>query len=193
MTLEAVETFAKEYANTIQALGSLSTLMAVVVSLALAYASAKRIKPRIRSVVTTSRIYHSSIPSSPTYVTAEIVNVGTVPVRIPFSFFRWRMPHRPTRWMLVNPLDAYQDDRLVPQRKYPVELQPYSSKSFFISEIEAFKKETARSVQTLGALDRFFFRFAKAFICTDDGGIFRARVSKGVRNEIIALCKSATP
>jgi hypothetical protein len=188
---EAVENFAKQYENTIQAVGSLSTLAAVIASLALARASANRTKPRIKASISTSKIHHSSITQSPTYIVAHIVNIGTVPVRIPFSFFLWKMPHWRNRGMLVNPLDAYQVDKLVPQREYPVELPVYSSESFFVSEFEAFKVETARSLETLSALDRFLFRFASVFIRTDDGTLISARLGKRLRKEVIALSKAA--
>lgn len=184
---EAVEQFCKNHKDTIAAFGAASTFSAVVVSLVLAFLTRRANKTHIRASVNISVIIHDSIDKDKRhrYVTANITNNGIMPARIPFSFFHWRVPFRRGTWSVI-PHDSSGTDPWVPQQKYPVEIAPRASHTFFVSEIDTLKAELAR---TMGRRDvgKVAFRFLWVMVLTDDGAKFRAKVPRHVRKELRKL------
>ncbi len=182
--LNAVEEFCRDHQHTIAALGALGTLIAVVVSLVLAWRAGRATRTRLKANVDTSFIAHSTIDpkNPPRYLTVSITNIGIGSLRVPFSFFRWKVPLSRSFWT-VNPLDGYGQDRdsLIPQKHYPVEIQPRASETFYVSDLQTFIQTIERTRNETRGLPRFCLRFIKAIIRTDDGLVFKVRISKGVR------------
>jgi hypothetical protein len=114
----------------------------------------------------------------PSYLTASVSNKGIVPVRISFSFFHWRMPFRRGTWM-ANPHDAYGGhDQWVPRQRYPVEIPPKASHSFFVSDKQTFHSVLKEMTSGPRAIPKWALRFMRVVIVTDDG----STSGKDVRN-----------
>jgi hypothetical protein len=182
-----VEAFFAEYEKTISALGAISTLAAVIVSLWLA---GRAEKTRLKAHVSGTMIVHESIDPNkrPKFVSVNITNLGTMPFRIQFSFFYWRVPFCKESW-LISPLDFFAVTPMVPQRKYPVTIEAKHSESIFLSDKATFQSEMAKSFQRLSWFPVLRAYFIKAMICTDDGTTCEARISKDLKKEIITLVK----
>jgi hypothetical protein len=75
----------------------------------------------------------------------------------------------------------------IPQTHYPVEIAPRVSRSFFINDIKGFHEEQSKRVEMGGFLNRFLFRFVRAFVVTDDGMRFRAKIGKDVQKELAQI------
>ncbi len=180
--LNGLEEFCKNHQHTIAALGALSTLTAVVVSLMLAWRAGRVTRTRLKANVDTSFVAHSTIDpkNPPRYLTVSITNTGLGALRVPFSFFRWKVPFSRSFW-LVNPLDGYGKDNLIPQKRYPVEIQPRASETFYVSDLQTFIEMSEKMQNETRGVPRFCLRHIKAVIRTDDGLVFKARISKGVR------------
>src|ERR1700722_1631217 len=122
--LHWLEKLSEAYQHTIGALGAISTFAAVVVSLVLASIAQRSTRTRIKARAGVSVIVHPTLEGrpKPEYVTVMITNVGLMPVMIPLSFFRWKLPFQRRYWMM-NPWDYTQHDAWVPQRTYPAEIR----------------------------------------------------------------------
>lgn len=190
---ETIEEFFKNHQFTIAALGAVSTFAAVFVSLMVALWSQRRLRTQLKAEVTTATIVHETLDSQnpPTYCTVSITNTGLMPLRVPLSFLRWKLPlKRP--WMPLSPLDADGTDPLIPQKRYPVEIAPRTTKQFYVSDIETFRKKHAAIFKGSGLIDRIRYRFIKAIILTDDGRQFRARIAKPLCDELTKLRREQT-
>jgi hypothetical protein len=90
--LNWLEQFSEANQHTIAALGAVSTLAAVVVSLVLASIAQRSSRTRIKASASVRVIVHSTLEGKPKpeYVTVAITNVGLLPGIIPFSFFHWK-------------------------------------------------------------------------------------------------------
>ena len=68
-------------------------------------------------------------------------------------------------------------------RTYPLEIAPRASEPFYICDRASFQ---SGAEQFLGVnnsfLDRLRFRFIRAWVETDDGKMFRVKLSKEVRD-----------
>lgn len=177
--------------HNIAALGAISTLAAVVVSLVLALVAQRSSRTRIDARATISVILHSTLEGKPKpkYVTVAITNVGLMPATIPFSFFHWKLPFMRGYWM-VNPWDSEQHDPWVPKCTYPVEIRPRRSATFFLSEIDVFRSTMAETLQEVRHL-RWRVRFIKAIVRTDDGKIFKVKLDKKIRRELAKVRRTA--
>jgi hypothetical protein len=180
-----IEEFCKSHEYTTAAIGAFSTLAAVVVSLALAFLSLRATKTRLRADLAMSIIIHNTLNRNnpPTYLTVSITNIGNMALRVPFSFFRWRLPMGRGVW-LVNPLDSYGTDPLIPRKYYPVELAPRASQTFYVSDVATFKLSVGQMRKGASLIDRVRFRFIKAIILSDDGRTFAAKIRTNVRKHL---------
>jgi hypothetical protein len=125
---------------------------------------------------------HSTIDpdNRPTFLTVDITNHGTLPLRIPFGFFDWKPPLK-RRGYLTDPSDAYGGSDLIVQKHYPQEIPPKASQTFFLSDLETFEKVVQEQFSKASALDRLRFRFMKAVVSTGDGAMFKVTLRKQVR------------
>lgn len=189
--MNSLETFFFNYEKTIAALGAVSTFAAVVTSLYLARRSEKT---RLKSYVSGTFITHSSIDPNnrPKFVSVNIINLGSAAIRIPFSFFCWKVPFCKES-LLVCPFDSFGIDPMIPVRQYPFKVEPKHSESFIISDRETFYTEMKK------AFDRFWLfpllraNFIQAIVCTDDGTVCKVNVSKQLRKELVKYIKGAQP
>src|SRR6266568_8419967 len=182
--LNVVEEFCTNHQHTIAALGALGTLAAVIVSLGLAWRAARANRTRLRASVDMLLVMHSTVDpkSPPRYVSVSITNTGNSALRLPFSFFSWKVPFNRDYW-LVNPLDGYAGDAFIPQKRYPVEIQPRASETFYISDAQTFEEMRVKMRKETRGLAKLCIRFIRAVIRTDDGAIFAGTVSRGIRNQ----------
>ena len=119
----------------------------------------------------------------PEYLVAIITNTGMMKFYISLSFLLWTRPYRrKTGWMLTFPLNYYAIDKNVPQRKYPVELEPRASQQLIISDIVTFRRVMRECILSQSELGRIAFRLVRATIQTVDGHFFRAKISKTIRD-----------
>lgn len=166
------------YPNLIAAIAAFSTFAAVVVSLVIAYMSLRESIPRVKAYADISIIMHATIPrgQEPEYVTIDIVNIGNVPVFFSFSFFQISLPWV-RKHMMVNPLDAFQTNPLIPQIQYPYEIRPRLSHPFWIGELDEFRKNMARALAKKSWLYKLCFRLARVIVISTDGRKFPVKVS----------------
>lgn len=182
--LSAIEAISHAHQYTIAALGVIGTFSAVVVSLYVAFMSRKATRTQLTARASISIIIHDMIDpkNPPHYIALNITNTGMMPLRIPFSFCHWRVPFR-KGFLMMNPLDSY-GDRWVPKKTYPVEIAPRASQTFFVSTPDVLSAEMKRVMSGDNAVTAWQLRNSKMLIVSDDGLIFRAKVSKDVRQEL---------
>ena len=186
-----IEEFLKDHQYTISALSTFGTLAAVVVALFGSVSALRTSRTRIRAHAGINVIHHSSMEEErPKYLVVTIQNLGTMSVHIPMGFLRWKAPFQ--RVLEQLPHDYSAADEWVPQKKYPVEIKPRGSELFFLSSIQMLR-ENAHS-DTNGIIGtsrwrRLCSRFLRAWVCTDDGRLFRVTFGESLRKELAALRK----
>jgi len=170
-----MEHFFQSYQSTIAALGAVSTFAAVVIALCLAISSigANRSKLKARATIT-SLVQPGLAGSVPTFVTAEIVNTGALPLRLGLSFFRLRLPFQRGATMFL-PQDSFSGQPM-PKRQYPVVVQPNTSVSLFINGRDEFIQSLIDMKVELNWFGRVRFRWFRLCVLTDDGRWFRVRI-----------------
>ncbi len=189
---ERLEHFLGQYPHLIAGLEAISTFAAVVVSLSLASAARRANNTRLRARVQKSVLVSESLgPQRPTYVTVNITNTGILPLRIPLSFFVLKVPFKRTNWLMMV-LDSFGTDRLIPQKRYPVEIAPRANGSFYVGEVATFRKSFQEMVMSTNGVTRFLFRFARVLVVSDDGLRFKATIDENVRQELKQLAKGRT-
>ncbi len=162
-----LEEFLKAHQYTTTALGAIGTFSAVVVSLTVALLSQRANRTRVNASAMIGVIMHPTLKGEdkPTYLTAIVRNAGILPVTIPLSFFFWKMPFRRGVW-LASPLDYWQTDKWVPQKRYPVEIKARASETFYLSEISTFRSMFCDIFKGANFFDRCRFRFLTARVVT---------------------------
>jgi hypothetical protein len=187
-----LEEFFKAHEHTVAAVEAISTFGAVVVSLALALAAQRANRTRVKARARIGVMLHSTLEgkAKPTYVTIFVRNAGIMPVMIPFAFFHWKVPFSHSGWTL-NPWDYSQGDEWVPQKRYPVEIKPRSSESFFLAEISVFRSELHKIFVGANLFERCRLRLLRARIITDDDMIFNVKLEPSLRKELRSLRAAA--
>jgi hypothetical protein len=128
------------------------------------------------------KFLHANGPQTgPGYLTVTITNIGTFPLRIPYSFFALKLPlsRRGTVW-LVLPVDYYGSAE-IPKWRYPVEISPRSQELLMLCDWPTLEGQTKKIWNQLSRFEKARFRFLSWVVCTDDGRVFKAKVSKTVR------------
>jgi hypothetical protein len=119
---DRLEHFLDHYPHIIAAVKAISTFGAVVVAL---WLSRRASRTRLTAYITKQFIFQPSMTDRPEYLVAIITNTGMMKFYISLSFLLWTRPYRrKTGWMITFPLEYYETDKNVPQRKYPVALEP---------------------------------------------------------------------
>jgi hypothetical protein len=177
-----LEDFAGRHAHSIALLEAVSTTAAVIVALSVSYAAKRANRPRLTARATISLIIYGdgrTIEDAPTYITVQLTNVGQVPIRLHSTLFSWRIPFMRNAWMAM-PVDELGDEH-VPKRSYPFVLFPNTSETIYLSSLERFKAHIPRILDS-GRLGRkISARFVRGSVYTDDGSLFRARLSADLR------------
>jgi hypothetical protein len=183
-----LEEFFGAHRHTIAALEAISTFAVVVVSLGLALLAQRANRTRLKASASLSVIMHSTLEGKekPTYVTAYVRNVGIMPVMIPLAFFHWRVPFGRGGWT-VTPWDYSQGDEWVPQKRYPIEIKPRNSETFFLAEISVFRSTMREVFKGANLFERYRFRFLRARVVTDDNKIFDVKLCRTLRKELREL------
>jgi hypothetical protein len=97
--LADLATFLGRHEHTVAAVEAFSTLAAVIVSLALALLARRANYPRLPARMQKSVVAHPTLaPNYPSYITINITNTGILPLRVPLSFFYFRVPLRRMNW-----------------------------------------------------------------------------------------------
>jgi hypothetical protein len=194
---DRLDHFLGHYPHLIAGLEAISTFAVVIVSVSLALVSQRASRTRLNASGSISFIIHDLVEDKdnpPTYFTINITNTGVMPLKIPFAFFHWRIPLRRRGAWLVNPLDYYGVDSWAPQKKYPVEINPRASDTFFVSDITTFRQMIVEHfVSRTGFLERYQFRFSRPRVVTDDGATFKVKLQPEVWREISKLWKARRP
>jgi hypothetical protein len=93
---------------------------------------------------------------------------------------------------LIAPHDYSASDEWVPQKKYPVEIKPRSSETFFLSEKSMFRDQFRQEIfVTANFFDRCRFYFFKALIIMDDRKTFKVTIDRRLRKELRELLREA--
>jgi hypothetical protein len=181
-----VEKLFEVHQHTVAAAGAFGTVGAVIVSLLLAFLARRAHRTRIRVSLSISTIQHSSLKGKekPRYLTVSIINLGSLPASIPFTYFRWKLPFARLDWF-ITPWDYTPHDTWVPQRKYPFDVAPRKSETFFVSDVDQMRRVLHGIAKD--AWPRWRFRFLRARVLTDDGIFFRAKIDRSVRKELRAI------
>lgn len=189
---DGLEEFFQKHEHTVAALEAVSTFAVVVISLALALISQRTNRTRVKAYASINKIVHSTLEGKehPRYVTATIRNIGIMPVSIPLSFFHWIVPFKRGGWSVI-PLDYSQSDEWVQQKKYPTEITPRASQTFFLTEIGMFREMFRDIFAEAGIFQRWQFYFFRARVITDDGKMFNVDIAANLRKELRALLIAA--
>jgi hypothetical protein len=186
----SLEEFLKDHQYTIAALGVVGTFTAVVVALVSSLAAIRTSRTRISARASINVIHHQSLigKERPKYLVISIRNLGTMPVHIPMGFFHWKVPFRRGLWEVL-PLDYAALDEWVAQRKYPVEIKPRGSDTFFLSDFATFEEYAKKDLVGKSIWSRACSRFLSALVFTDEGRTFRVKFDSSLRKHLAGLRK----
>jgi hypothetical protein len=185
--LEFIEELCKRHEHSIAALEAVSTFSAVAVSLWLA---SRASQTRLTAYITKQAIIDATTQERPEYLVAIITNTGVMTLYIPLSFLLWTRPYRKKAgWQLTFPLDYYGTDKAIQQHQYPVELKPKATHQVMISDIVTYRQVMQECLLSQSRFGRLIFRFVRATVQTTDGRVFRARISREIRQELHQIRK----
>ena len=182
-----MEDFFKDYQYTFSAMAAIGTMLAVIISLWLSSNQhrskivagvGKRVMDQKNGVMISDALYTVE------YVTVHISNVGLMSVSIPYQLFYVKIPFS-KKVAVFNTMDSkHNNQSLVPQKNYPVKIEPNHSEIFFVSDLESLKK----GLDQFGFFSRFFIGF---YVSTGDGREFKAKMSGALRRDIRIRIKKA--
>ncbi len=176
--MNAVEAFFADYEKTIAALGAISTLAAVIVSLYLARKS-ESIRLRASVAVWTS-VEGREITGKAIHV--RVVNVGLRSAFIPAWFFHYKIPFAKNN-IAITPAHNAVAFELLPGKSVLVNLQ----------DLEVFHSSMQRVLsQDLKYLIGLRLRLMKGFIHTEGGESFRAKFEPSIKKEILNVANKLT-
>jgi hypothetical protein len=93
------------------------------------------------------------------------------------------MPFQRGTWM-VMPLDSSSDDHLIPQKRYPIDVKPRTAETFFLADMNKFRRMVQDIWQDASMLDRIRLRFLHAHVLSGDGETFKVKLDNEVRREL---------
>jgi hypothetical protein len=188
-----MEDFFKDYQYTFSAMAAIGTMLAVTLSLWLSSNQHrskivadvdKRVIDRKNGVMISVARYTDITKDDVEYVTVHISNVGLMSVSIPYQLCYIKKPFS-KKFLVVDTMDSkHNNQSLVPQKNYPVKIEPNHSKIFFLSDLESLKK----GLDQFGFFSRFFIGF---YVSTGDGREFKAKMSGALRRDIRIRIKKA--
>jgi hypothetical protein len=188
-----MEDFFKDYQYTFSAMAAIGTMLAVTLSLWLSSNQHrskivadvdKRVIDRKNGVMISVARYTDITKDDVEYVTVHISNVGLMSVSIPYQLCYIKKPFS-KKFLVVDTMDSkHNNQSLVPQKNYPVKIEPNHSKIFFLSDLESLKK----GLDQFGFFSRFFIGF---YVSTGDGREFKAKMSAALRRDIRIRIKKA--
>lgn len=181
-----IECLLSHYPNIIGALTAVGTVGAVITSVAIAWASARTNRTRLKAWLDVRRVMGDGIlgEDPPRYLVVTLTNKGNSTARIEFSFFVWKIPFQ-KEYYSVNPLDHYGVDHYYPQQAYPVAIQSRASHTACLSDLATFQTEMVRTAEGLRLSRALRMRFARAYVWTSDGARFRVKISPSVRKHLV--------
>jgi len=189
----SMEDFFKDYQYTFSAMAAIGTMLAVTLSLWLSSNQHrskivadvdKRVIDRKNGVMISVARYTDITKDDVEYVTVHISNVGLMSVSIPYQLCYIKKPFS-KKFLVVDTMDSkHNNQSLVPQKNYPVKIEPNHSKIFFLSDLESLKK----GLDQFGFFSRFFIGF---YVSTGDGREFKAKMSAALRRDIRIRIKKA--
>lgn len=188
-----LEVFFRNHQYTIAALSMIGTFSAVVVALFSSIAALRASRSRISAIASINIILHSSLvgKDKPTYLVVSIRNLGTMPVHIPMGFFHWKLPFKKGLFEVL-PLDHAAVDEWVAQRKYPVEIKPRGSDTFFLSDFAMFEEYAKKDFIGASLWSRVVSHFISAFVFTDEGRLFKVKFDSSLRKHLASLRRGRT-
>jgi len=172
--LSGIEAFCAAHEHTIGALESVSTFLAVAVSLWLAHRATVADRTQLKASLQVATLFHPTIKPSPRFVVVSVTNVGRTPLQVTLGFFRWSIPLRREQ-SLILPIDSAGLLGVIPQKTYPIEILPRTSETFYLSEASEFVKQMSGIKGEPGFLGRVAFFFKTATVRTSDGVKFRVK------------------
>ena len=180
-----LEDAAGRHTHTIALLEAISTTAAVIVAMWVSYAAKRANRPRLRASVQVMQVIYGDgrpIEDAPTYVAARLTNVGPVPVRLHSNLFSYHLAFTKNPWWLVMPVDEPGDGH-VTRRQYPFVLLPHTSETIFLTEIERFRSDMPRILDSGWFGRKIATRLLRGTIFADGAGQFRADL-RGLRKEL---------
>jgi hypothetical protein len=181
-----LEDWSSRHAHIIALLEAISTTGAVIVALTTSYVAKRNGKPRLKADVGLKIIIHGdgrSLRTAPAYVTVQLTNTGTMPVRLHSTFFSWRMSFMRTAW-LVMPISE-QGDGIIAQHAFPFVLQPWTSVTIFLTSLERFRADIMPAIFNNGRFGRRITGWLlSGIVYTDDGSQFRTTFGNSFRKEL---------
>ena len=180
-----IEAFCTSYEHTIDAVGAISTLLAVVVSLFLAHRATISDNTKLVATLQISTVLHPAINPHPRFFVVSVTNTGKHPIQIPFDFFRWNVPLRRRQWVIL-PIDSTGIAGVIPEKTYPFEIKPRSRETFYMSEAGAFVDQMKGIKKEQGRLSHLLFFLKTASVRTTDGMTFRPKGDRTIAIEAAA-------
>ena len=188
----SMEDFFKDYQYTFSAMAAIGTMLAVIISLWLSSNQhrskivagvGKRVIDLKNGVMISDALY-TDVKNTVEYVTVHISNVGSMSVSIPYQLFYVKIPFS-KKVAVFDTMDSkHHNQSAVPQKNYPVKIEPNHSEIFFVSDLESLKK----GLDQFGFFSRFFIGF---YVSTGDGREFKAKMSGALRRDIRIRIKKA--
>jgi hypothetical protein len=173
-----MESFFEGYKYTFSALGAVGTLLAVIISLYFGYRALKTQQTQIKASISIKAL---STPEMPQYIIVEIINVGLMPISIPYWFLTFKIPFS-SNVLFIKPFDGNFNGNLnITQKCYPYIVAPKHSEIFFISEVDSFFKKVNQSEKNINP---WHLKFIKARIHASDGSIFDIKVPDNIKKII---------
>jgi hypothetical protein len=185
-----VEEFLRQYPNIIATISAVSTLAAVIVSLAIALWSQRATRTQLTARIYVAHIVTQSIPVDKPYVFVAITNKGSMTLSIPPAFLGWRIPLCWIKWQFAVPIDATTKDRLVAPRSYPVSVAPRTTEFFHVTTPELLKSSLIESYQSCPWRVYLFRCFVKFVVITADGHQFKVEIAPEIQRIIDEIQQS---
>lgn len=193
--MDAIEKLLRDYEASIQALSSISTFLALVLSLYFGVVALRTQRPNFRAWLNVNVILdRANLPEGvePRFIVVTITNKGTVPIRIPWSFFHW-IPRFGREALLITPLSFVaegrgQYDHYAVLRQPPIEVVPGQTETLFLSNEEQHKDAIISVVERSSWFQFQNFRFARPTVYAEDGSKCRVKMSsqfRKQRNEVL--------
>lgn len=184
-----IEAWLNQYEATFHALSAFSTFAAVLVSLWLGVEALWAQAPRFRAWLTTNVVIDdANLPAGfrPEFVVVSITNKGTIPIRIPWSFFHWK-PRFGRMTMLITALSFVENgreqyDHYAALLRTPVEVVPGQSQTIFLANLDQDERTLRQIVETSDTwLEYWNARLARPIVYAEDGTSCWVKISPEYR------------
>jgi len=176
------ESVADRHQHGIAAFSAFGTVLAVIVALYNSVVARRNSEPKL-----TAHVDITIVSEAPSCVVVHLRNTGYVPITLQVNCFWWCVAFsedRLGRW----PLDLAGDEHIIIKHKYPFELKPTDTDVIFLYRSENdLEKDLSLLIRGRRSRTGITSRRLRPCIVADNGRVFRATMSRPVRDRIRAI------